>query len=96
LPARTHQELRWREPFEPSANEVKALRITYDPCFLITEAKPPCREEFSQLGEDDRFELPSRTGQHHEVIGVANQPQVPEFRIFSVRPVKAVLDARAA
>ena len=80
---RSHQELRRRESFELTAHEVKAFRITYNPCFLFAQAKPPCSEEFSQLGEDDRFELPSRTGQYHEVIGVANQPQITEVPILS-------------
>ena len=92
---RTHQELRRRQSFELTADEVKAFRVTDDPCFLIAQAKPPCCEELSQLGEDDPFELPSRTGQDHEVIGVANQPQVAEVRILAecrVGPCSLVVD----
>ena len=63
---RAHQEFRRRESFELSADEVEAFRITNNPCFLRAEPQPPSCEELSQLGEDDRFELPSRTGQHHE------------------------------
>jgi hypothetical protein len=54
---RAHPELRRAQPFEGSADEVKTVRITYDPRFLFAQTKPPSREEFSQLGEDDRFEL---------------------------------------
>jgi hypothetical protein len=46
-PTRTHHELRGREPLELSTHEVKAFRITYDPCFLFAQTKPPCLEEFS-------------------------------------------------
>ena len=78
-PARTDQELRGRQPFELSAHEVKAFRVAYDLGFLFAQAKPPCCEKVSQLGEDDLFELPPRTGQDHEVIRIANQPQVSEL-----------------
>src|ERR1051325_3817403 len=78
---RSHQELRGREPFELTTDEVKTFHITDDSCFLRAKAKPPRFEKRSQLGEDDRFELPSRTGQHHEVIGVANQPQITQLPI---------------
>ena len=94
----SHQELRRRESFEPTTDKVKTIRIAHDPCFLFAQTEPPRFEKFSQLGEDDRFELPSRTGKYHEVIRVSNQSKVPEFRIFSDsrrRPSSLVITDKA-
>ena len=63
---RSHQEFRRRKSLELSPDKVKALRVMHNSCFLRAQPQPPRCEEHSQLGEDDRFELPPRTGQDHE------------------------------
>jgi hypothetical protein len=71
---RSHQEFRRRQSLELPPDKVKALRVMHNSRFLRTKPQSPSCEEHSQLGEDDRFELLPRTGQDHEVIGLANQP----------------------
>lgn len=67
-----------------TAHEVEALPVTHNSCLLFTQAEPPGGEKLPQSGEDDSFELPARTGQDHEVVGVTDQPEVAESRILSV------------
>jgi hypothetical protein len=47
LNADYYQELRRRQPFEGSADEVKTIRITYDPRLFVAQAEPPRCQEFS-------------------------------------------------
>ena len=79
-----------------TAHEVEAFRRTHDPGLLLAQAEPPGGEELPQPGQDDPFELPARTGQDHEVVGIADQPQVTQAGVLPVPwwgpPALVVLD----